>query len=64
MESARRDARPVCVRCCQVLGVYEPIVVVRPDGRPRRTSIADDGLPLEGEAMHEVCYASACPEGP
>jgi len=33
---------PRCASCGELIGVYEPIVVVKPDGALRETSIAAD----------------------
>jgi hypothetical protein len=51
---------PRCQHCNDVIGVYEPMVVVH-NGAPRETSRAaeqDDGG-LDGELFHAACYEQA-----
>jgi hypothetical protein len=46
-----------CHRCDDVIGVYEPMIVLT-DGRARNTSRAaeqDDREPV-GECYHDACY--------
>lgn len=58
------DVRLRCKRCDQVIGVYEPIVVVT-DGRAQTTSIAADGRPGDpGERYHRACFVEAHGEDP
>jgi predicted ATPase len=47
-----------CRRCDDVIGAYEPMVVVR-DGRARTTSraAARQSLDDADECYHEACYA-------
>jgi hypothetical protein len=47
-----------CHHCDNVIGVYEPMVVLI-DGRTRNTSRAAerDHEPLAGECYHHTCYA-------
>ena len=47
----------VCDRCGDVIGIYEPTVVV--DGEPRETSRAaePDLAERPGERYHRACYA-------
>jgi hypothetical protein len=49
-----------CTRCGDVIGVYEPIVVVRGGDEVRETSrAAEAALPLAGaEHFHSECYAA------
>ncbi len=60
--SAREGLR--CRHCRDLIGVYEPLVVVR-DGVPVRTSrAAAASEPLEGEScFHAECFASRSREG-
>jgi len=48
----------VCDRCGDVIGIYEPTVVV--DGEPRETSRAaePDLAERPGERYHRACYAT------
>lgn len=40
------------------MGVYEPIMVLEPDGQLRRTSrLAEGELPADVVAVHEDCLA-------
>lgn len=52
------DRRFRCRHCDDVIGVYEPMIVLD-DGRPRHTSRAaeQDDAALAGERYHLVCYA-------
>ena len=56
---------PRCRHCKDVIGVYEPIVVVR-DGDPRRTSrAAEQDLASDiSECYHSACYSEAHCEDP
>ena len=48
-----------CRHCGEVIGVYEPMIVLR-EGRPRRTSRAAEATSsTSGECYHEDCYAQA-----
>jgi hypothetical protein len=53
-------AHPRCTRCGDVIGVYEPMVVVRGEREGRETSRAAEAeLPLAGaEHFHRECYAA------
>ena len=55
--SAREDLR--CHHCSEVIGVYEPMVVLQ-DGVPVRTSrAASEVKPRGGEpCFHSDCFAS------
>jgi len=51
--------RPRCARCQDIIGVYEPMVVILPDGSKR----AGSHLTLKSElnepgsvALHEECH--------
>jgi hypothetical protein len=51
-------ARPCCDRCQDVIGVYEPVVVILPDGSERSGSWLTLGSALadpESRALHERC---------
>ena len=49
-----------CTRCDDVIGVYEPMVVVRWGDEARESSCAAEAaLPLAGaEHFHSACYAA------
>jgi hypothetical protein len=48
---------PRCPCCGQILGVYEPLVLMLPDRSTRRTSrLAAGGLPPDALVVHESCY--------
>jgi hypothetical protein len=50
-----------CAHCEDVIGVYEPTVVLR-DGAPHSTSAAaerDLGALLDGECFHATCFTRA-----
>jgi hypothetical protein len=49
-----------CRHCDDVIGVYEPMVVLT-DGQPRNTSRAaeQDHGPSVGECYHHACYTLA-----
>jgi hypothetical protein len=49
----------ICRHCGDVIGSYEPVVVVRDDGCSRETSrVAEPDLPsLTPEIYHRACYA-------
>jgi hypothetical protein len=51
---------PRCQHCDDVIGVYEPMVVLH-NGAARDTSRAaeQDHAPLNGELFHAACYAQA-----
>jgi len=55
----------MCRHCEDVIGVYEPLIVVC-DGHARRTSRAAEPEVGEGrrEYYHHACYASAHGEHP
>jgi hypothetical protein len=50
-------ARPRCVVCGEVIGSYEPMILVQ-DGKPRKTSTAAEreGAWQTGECYHAACY--------
>lgn len=56
---------PRCRHCKDVIGAYEPIVVVR-DGRPHQTSrTAEQGLASDvSECYHSACYLATHGEDP
>jgi hypothetical protein len=61
MAGAERDQKTVtgvrCGHCGAVIGVYEPMIVVR-DGDAWETSRAAEPLPLHGaEFYHRDCFA-------
>jgi hypothetical protein len=49
-----------CHHCDDVIGVYEPMIVLT-DGQPRNTSrAAEKGTArVEGECYHHACYTQA-----
>jgi hypothetical protein len=54
---ARRppQSRPLCRRCNQALGAYEPIVVL--DGTtPRGTSLVKEAVTPLGDCYHDTCF--------
>ena len=56
-QSADLAARPCCDRCGEVIGVYEPIVLISSEGSPQRTSLA--AMPdaeHRGRLLHGICY--------
>lgn len=62
--SGDRAVRPTCVVCGDVLGVYEPVIVVGAGQPPRRTSRAAEGRwDADVTAMHEQCYEPGAPPG-
>ncbi len=54
-----------CQHCKDVIGVYEPMIVVD-HGRPRETSIAADGeaRSTNGACYHRCCFARVQREAP
>jgi hypothetical protein len=52
---------PRCDRCGEVIGVYEPAVVVAADGASRETSVAAaPGLVTTAKGRyHRTCFADA-----
>jgi hypothetical protein len=53
------DSRPVCARCGDHIGVYEPIWLEQPDGtRVRSGLLALEDAPLAGRLFHSGCLAS------
>jgi hypothetical protein len=62
MSATGRRPGPLCVVCGNVLGVYEPLMVLCADRPARRTSRAAEGtLPQGCVAMHELCYRASSP---
>src|SRR5271167_3136598 len=57
-EGGPTDMTLRCWHCEDVIGVYEPMIVLE-DGRPRSTSRAAerDGASLVRECYHPACYA-------
>jgi hypothetical protein len=53
------DEKLRCAHCGDVIGAYEPLVVLH-DGRALDTSKAEmgDGIPV-GECYHGACYTHA-----
>jgi hypothetical protein len=57
MIDARDQAGPLCSYCGEVLGVYEPLIVVDHDRGATRTSrLNQGGSPPAGVMVHEQCY--------
>ncbi len=52
-----KSSRITCDHCAEVIGVYEPAVVVT-DGEPRETSRAAEPTigSVPGERYHQACY--------
>jgi hypothetical protein len=58
MPEASMQGSPRCRRCGDVIGVYEPMVVVA-EGRAHVTSrAAERGGPPAGDWYHEDCYTA------
>ena len=58
-DTPRKDDEPLrCRHCGDVIGVYEPMVVIS-RGVPVRTSGAapKDGAMLAGDSFHSRCFA-------
>jgi hypothetical protein len=58
VQQTQKDGRPRCCRCGDVIGVYEPMILLS-EGRPRSTSrLAEQHLhgPLN-ECYHDACYS-------
>jgi hypothetical protein len=54
--------RPFCAQCADVIGVYEPVVLLFADGRTRTTALtAEPGVPADAVALHPLCYAARAP---
>ncbi len=55
---------PRCTRCGEVIGVYEPLILIE-RGEPRETSrAAEPGSGTEGTArFHHACYLRAAAAG-
>lgn len=53
----------ICSYCRDVIGVYEPVVVIGPDGRPLETSELRDHelLAANGSRYHRACWATVRP---
>jgi hypothetical protein len=47
---------PFCAFCGEVLGIYEPVILVRPEEPPRTISLAVEEPPDDGITMHSGCY--------
>ncbi len=50
--------KPHCVHCGDVIGAYEPMILVK-DGKPRKTSTSaeqDRDDPHAGERYHATCH--------
>ena len=50
------DAQPRCSYCYDVLGGYEPIILMMDGGLPQPTSRAAEPLPPDAVAMHMDCW--------
>lgn len=53
------EGRPRCRHCNDVLGVYEPIILLINGEPPRLTSQAATPLPPNGVAFHQDCFLGA-----
>jgi hypothetical protein len=55
--------RPVCRRCGEVIGAYEPIMLSAPGQPVRRTSwLAEEHLRDEHRVWHETCFSQPAEE--
>ena len=65
MQQAPNAGIPRCRRCGDVIGAYEPMVLLD-GGRARRTSRAAESAPThaDAECFHEHCYAEAHADPP
>jgi hypothetical protein len=56
---------PTCRRCGDVIGVYEPVIMLA-NGGVRDSSRRDqrDGAETVGERYHQACYSKAQSEDP
>ncbi len=50
------EPRQLCRFCGDVIGVYEPLIVLREGAVSETSRAAEDGL-LRGEHYHRDCYA-------
>lgn len=51
------NGAPRCLRCGDVIGVYEPTILLV-DGRARETSrAAEPDIGTRGDSYHGACYA-------
>jgi len=59
-DGASMDQVPRCARCGDVIGVYEPVVVVEDGGAPHRSSYAAEPelARAHGKRYHRACYAA------
>jgi hypothetical protein len=57
-DGRERDQRLRCARCGDVIGVYEPLVVIAPHG-PRQASCAAEPelVRAREEVFHRACHA-------
>ena len=47
-----------CRHCDDVIGVYEPMILVAPEARHETSVLAEPNLPPNAECYHRDCYAS------
>jgi hypothetical protein len=54
------NERTRCLRCGDVIGVYERMVVLA-DGVPRETSLLNEPIRPVGECYHHACFPEQLP---
>jgi hypothetical protein len=48
---------PRCAYCSEIVGVYEPLVLLLPGRQIRKSSrLAEGTLPADGILLHGTCY--------
>jgi len=56
-------SRPRCGHCGEIIGVYEPMVLVDARG-PRHTSLAAElEIPASARSFHRACHLAAQQDG-
>ena len=50
--------RQRCRHCDDVIGVYEPMILVSPEARCETSVLAEPNLPPNAECYHRDCYVS------
>jgi hypothetical protein len=54
-----------CARCGEIIGIYEPTIVLAGEEIRETARAADDRLPVKGAAhYHRDCYAAITAEAP
>ena len=54
--SRASERLPLCRHCNDVLGIYEPIILLMDGEPPKLTSRAATPLPHDGFALHQGCF--------